>query len=115
MPGTAGHLQKLGSGKEGLFPGAPEELVYKESLSLEQHPLLPFLSSPGCVRPTPVGSVSIFREYEAWAQMVVLAVFCYLNFATLKRELDLYLRPLDYILLLIHICIYPSNKYLLRT
>ena len=25
VSGMAGHLQKLGTGKEGIFPGAPEE------------------------------------------------------------------------------------------
>lgn len=119
----AWHSHKPGNARNSWAP--PEardtslELLRKwctrNPLALEQHPLLPFLSSPGCVRPMPVGSVSIFCEYEAWAQVVVLAVFCYLNFVILKRELDLHLKALDYILLLIHVCIYPSNKYLLRT
>lgn len=114
MPGMAGYLQKLGTGKEGIFPGAPEEMVYKESLSPWTSPFTA-ISFQSRVCTSHACRVCEHLQYEAWAQVVVLAVFCYLNFVTLKRELDLHLKALDYVLLLIHICIYPSNKYLLGT
>ena len=84
MPGMAGYLQKLGTGKEGIFPGAPEEMVYKESLSPWTSPFTA-ISFQSRVCTSHACRVCEHLQYEAWAQVVVLAVFCYLNCHIKKR------------------------------
>lgn len=54
------------------------------------------------------------QKYEApgAGRVVVLVVSCYVSFGALKRELDLYLGAMDYVLLsFTHAFIHPANIY----